>query len=524
MKKNLLVLLLCAFIGVPAQSYGQGFFKKLGKAINELSNDLNNNSSSYRRNRGSNTNKAYEEAQRKWDESHKTQSSQSDQISSQSYQETTKVSLKSLSANGNDEVSFVVYGRGSTEEDAVKAALRDAVRATFMTFVSPDSIIFDKLSDNIATKTNGSIRDNYIVTSMDMPDGSKMVCTKAIVSISKVAENAKAEGASVEIPAVSFSRKIKIMDLEKKYEAKALAGLLEELMVLIPQSYTRKLTLIEPKMVDDSYLYFLPNESHFEYLLNEFYNNQTNLSTKDNVAKSVLNSRYKKWIGNAKNNYLVGFKVEYAPSGKYKEYMDLLIRTIIAIGMNDVELSQYIGTNKKASLLDLREPFTAFYNKYFNTNRIMAENQVSCSLRDPAASAEFVRGFMGITNRYFMDFAIKDNIGQISRIKAAKNLTTGEGQNYKTLKHYIQWREGLHNIAEGEGLFSPFVDYSRSGFFNFTIGEDNGTHIHRYDTWNSISKDIEKMEGVEMPTVVTVQFQIPQQDIDKYSDFKLVDE
>lgn len=158
-------------------------------------------------------------------------------------------------SNVNDEVTLVASGKASDSERATTIALRSAIEQAYGTFVSANTTILndDLVKDEIVTISNGNIKSYEVLSDVKCEDGQDMVTVKATVCISKLVSYAKSKGASAEFAGATFAQSIKMKELYKQNEAKALENLLTQVKFMLPSCYDLGLSDIgEPK---ESYNY-----------------------------------------------------------------------------------------------------------------------------------------------------------------------------------------------------------------------------------------------------------------------------
>lgn len=141
--------------------------------------------------------------------------------------------------NVNDEVTLVASGKASDSEKAITIALRSAIEQAYGTFVSANTTILNDnlVKDEIVTISNGNIKSYEVLSDVKCEDGQDMVTVKATVCISKLASYAKSKGASAEFAGATFAQSMKIKELYKQNEAKALENLLTQVKFMLPSCY-----------------------------------------------------------------------------------------------------------------------------------------------------------------------------------------------------------------------------------------------------------------------------------------------
>ena len=155
-------------------------------------------------------------------------------------------------ANPKDEVALTVSADGATKEEATKIALRSAIEQAYGAFVSANTTILndEMVKDEIVTISNGSIKSYQEVASVLLPNGRTTVTLNAIVSISKLTSYAQSKGATTEFAGATFAMNVKMRELNKKNEMKALDNLIAQIKALLPVAFDRELVLSEPELCE----------------------------------------------------------------------------------------------------------------------------------------------------------------------------------------------------------------------------------------------------------------------------------
>lgn len=158
-----------------------------------------------------------------------------------------------VNAQNKDEVTLVVSADGATKEEATKVALRSAIEQAYGTFVSANTTILndEMVKDEIVTISNGNIKQYKEIASVVLPNGKQSVTLQATVCISKLVSYAKSKGASTEFAGATFGINMKMLELNKQNEIKALNNLLFEIEKLLPHCFEKKLFVGNPVIKED---------------------------------------------------------------------------------------------------------------------------------------------------------------------------------------------------------------------------------------------------------------------------------
>lgn len=240
-------------------------------------------------------------------------------------------------SNVNDEVTLVASGKASDSEKATTIALRSAIEQAYGTFVSANTTILndDLVKDEIVTISNGNIKSYEMLSDVKCEDGQDMVTVKATVCISKLVSYAKSKGASIEFAGATFAQSMKIKELYKQNEAKALENLLTQVKYMLPSCYDLGLSDIgEPEDSRNSpncyelamYVDFKPN-ANTKVLCDLFLNTLKSLSLEKRsrgqgselqfLWQGELNEETQEYVGGHSTLQAEFFSKGYNPYGFY---------------------------------------------------------------------------------------------------------------------------------------------------------------------------------------------------------------
>ena len=155
-------------------------------------------------------------------------------------------------AVATDEITLTVSSDGPTKDDAVKNALRTAIEQSYGAFVSANtSILNDELvKDEIVTVSNGSIKDYKEISSVKTGDGTYSVTLSATVSLPHLITYAKNHGSECEFAGNTFGMEMKLFELQKENELKALYNLIPVMVDVAKNNMTWKMNVAEPRLAD----------------------------------------------------------------------------------------------------------------------------------------------------------------------------------------------------------------------------------------------------------------------------------
>lgn len=297
------------------------------------------------------------------------------------------VSATGEQSNVNDEVTLVASGKASDSEKATTMALRSAIEQAYGTFVSANTTILndDLVKDEIVTISNGNIKSYEVLSDVKCEDGQDMVTVKATVCISKLVSYAKSKGASAEFAGATFAQSMKIKELYKQNEAKALENLLTQVKFMLPSCYDLGLSDIgEPEESRNSpncyelamYVDFKPN-ANTKVLCDLFLNTLKSLSLKEPSSSLKKPSRDK------------GSELQFLWQGELNEETQEYVR-----GRNSPEAELYSnGYNP--------------YGFYLRNSRKVEER--------------FWAQLKNVTTAFQYSFVITDNLGGKSYVEPQKH-------------------------------------------------------------------------------------------------------
>lgn len=167
-------------------------------------------------------------------------------------QEKTSNKKKSKNAKDSEEslgkiVDLVVTGEGWSKEDATQNALRTAIQQAYGVFVSANTTILndDIVKDEIATLSSGNILSFQELAYND--EGGKSTITLSTrLSIGRLINYAQGHGATTEFAGQTFAMNMKMRDINRINEERALNNLLDELRILSKGMFLTSISASDP--------------------------------------------------------------------------------------------------------------------------------------------------------------------------------------------------------------------------------------------------------------------------------------
>ena len=300
--------------------------------------------------------------------------------------------------NVNDEVTLVASGKASDSEKAITIALRSAIEQAYGTFVSANTTILNDelVKDEIVTISNGNIKSYEVLSDVKCEDGQDMVTVKATVCISKLVSYAKSKGASAEFAGATFAQSMKIKELYKQNEAKALENLLTQVKFMLPYCYDLGLSDIGE-----------PEESRNSL---NCYELAMNVDFKPNANTKVLCDLFL--------NTLKSLSLEESSRDQGSELRFIWVRTLNKEKLNNLikekeeKLNNLIKEEEKLNNLDT----------LFKEDNFTPLSDIHIFIRN---SDEFEERFWtqleNITTAFQYSFVITDNLGGKSYVEPQKH-------------------------------------------------------------------------------------------------------
>ncbi len=402
-------------------------------------------------------------------------------------------------AQSVEDVTLTVSGDGITKKAATDIALRSALEQAFGVFVSANtSILNDALvKDEIATVSSGNIKKYEEIASLPLPNGNTSVTLKVIVSISKLVKYAENHGSAVEFAGATFGANMKLKELNKTNEEKAIENMIFQLKALTPLMFDYKLEMGEPKtsMNGDNYVIdskiFVTYNDYTEKVNSTLLNILSSLSlTKEEMSdyKAVNMKFYKLDIGNF---YFNRSSNDYVP--KIVNFKKLII-----------DERGYYNTNFLREYI--KESFD-FENIHRTSSDLVYYFRSSKTIKQLGYLVNIL-----ISNGIY-SFNIKDNTGQISMIERSSD--DKEIQSYKYSGIISKTTQPILGFLELRGWLYPDIQFQND--FHFMKMINNGTiaipHLYK--------DKLVKKDGLPICYVIGVTLSIPKEDISKYSKFTI---
>lgn len=412
------------------------------------------------------------------------------------------VYLQANAQKSNDEVTLVVSATASTEEEAIKTALRSAIEQTYGTFVSANTTLLnDKLvKDEIVTISSGNIKEYNKIKSYKNTNGKISVVLKATVCISKLVTYAKSKGASTEFAGASFAMNtkklelnkqadkgvstefagtsfamnMKKLELNKQAEKKALINLLLFIKESLPSAFDRNIQIIDPSIPKRFEFY---DNAYCEVLLPRTYEPEYGHRSDDYMT---LYEEDINWAHNVTEKcYEMSILISYVNNKNTEPFFSYVKNYLKSISLTKDEREYLEETGIDFS----RYKFDFFYepneddsdsaNHYYFRNGSDVIGSFTCQLAK-------------IFDKYFFNFYVVDNLGGRSHVDYHTKMNTESIPEEDRFRNY------------SSGVLSP------KSFFASSV-------YYYYETVFSLEKDPK----------IKLTFFIPKDKIAKYSSFTI---
>ena len=479
MKTKIFLLFLALGMGT-MQMEAQGLFKQLKKAAKEIKQE------------------------KKGQEEESLETLLGGESSTSSKKSSQNTSQSPSQSSSEDEVTLVVSADGTTKDEATKVALRSAIEQAYGTFVSANTTILNDelVKDEIVTVASGNIKGYKEIASNVMPDGKTFVTLQATVCISKLVSYAQSKGAETEFAGATFGMNIKMKELNKQNEKKALDNLLIQIKQLASYAFTWNLNVQEPKFMnswqDVSLLHFTYVYGDATYQENLKYNFQDPkgqfqyISTIDdfnpNAAVDLL--------GNFQNYYEMTLEIRISPNENTQKMANLITSTLNSLAMSEQEVEEYRKMNIPYSRLSLTTRDRGWILRSSNDD-IEGFQQSFNSIINEASSNLKIVDNMNVES-YFYPF-------EIAQYHSAENGKQFEQMNIKFPAIVFS---GTEFLVHGTGIFQ----YARVKHRGNVLGIQGYFYPAFLDWVSGIGGDDPDF---------TVTFFMPKADISKYSNFRV---
>lgn len=446
-------------------------------------------------------------------------------------------------AGDKDEITLTVTSDGATKDEAIKNALRTAIEQAYGAFVSANTTILNDelVKDEIVTVSNGSIKEYKEIASAQIENGTCSVTLSATVSLPNLITYAKNHGSECEFAGNTFGMEMKLFNLQKENEIKAIYNLIPTVKNLCRTSMYWTMKVDEPYIlgVDDDELCIDVDNRICEAPVNRIIH----------ISKSSLDSRFSDIFQNPQNYCVIHFALYWKRIGKDNQIANYLYDALSKIGL-DRESYEYlekkghsVSSFRKNTLWfcsNVDDEMDAYKGYYFRNNRetlIDALMEINNVIRDEK-----------------LNFNILDNTGECSDFSPHEFVTYVSSKHFEQLKD-LKIKTPYNNVGRsycelyklptsdiyftGIGDCGPenrFLGINGSGLFNnlFYIkslrddlycfywqhsGDDEVLYV--FEDYKNTGAE-EMYSNLSNNPSFSIYVIIPISEINKYSSFKIV--
>lgn len=455
-------------------------------------------------------------------------------------------------AQSNEEITLTVSSDGPTKDDAIKNALRTAIEQAYGAFVSANTTILndDLVKDEIVTISTGAIKNYAVVSEYEKKDGNGYgVTVNATVSLPHLVKYAQNHGSECEFAGNTFGMQMKLWELQKKNELLALEHLLVKVENLLPSMINWEIAIRGPKLKKNGRNFSNPTSfsCYIQYDL-EIDDPILEIEGGHSIVKedSVLYNRIKElnWVDFYEVEatiYATTFsnekKEELSPKERKRMEMERVSRrhmrsgdeltapessdfgTFLIDNLEKIALTEDEASAMRNAGMDvtwIHHPMYRLDSKYLFFRNRESENLLNDIYQKIADVC--------------CDFVIEDNMGNkadfyFTEIRNWPVPTTYTYQNVKTPNYHPHVFKGYGNTFVTSDVNSlsgiPFdLSYINSNY------STSATYfiLDRIPWETSIFPGLffENERGDKKLPLFELRFNIPKEDIGKYSSFKIV--
>jgi hypothetical protein len=382
--------------------------------------------------------------------------------------------------------TITVCSSGSTVEEAMKHAFRNALEQVFGVFISSKTEIFnDKLvSDNMVAVASGNIQSSEILNKKQFDDGNWGITIKVYVSISNLIKYVESHGINVEFKGNLFSQKIEQQILNEQAELKAVLNMIGLIHEKMQTALDYDITYKEPISVDsESKKWKIPLEVKAKanknmdvcatYMINTL--KYLSLSTEElDFYKQSNKSIFEIKIGD--NTFFLR-----------KEYSFKVITAI-----TDCWLYYFSGFSVDNGLE--MSYFNFIYNKedndsiiasasLYNDKKIIIKSHIPVMIKKIEIYDDFHRN--GKTRIEFPKQG--DIVGSCKwdDVKTLDQINKITNYNVKPLNIRSNFKEGgilINESSDGHGLVACLIDFEEA-YWGYVIEHYNNMNFNGYNDW-----------------------------------------
>ena len=431
-----------------------------------------------------------------------------------------------------NEITLTVSSDGPTKDEAVKNALRLAIEQAYGAFVSANTTILNDelVKDEIVTITHGAIKEFKEVAAAQLSDNRYSITVQATVSLPNLITYAKNHGSECEFAGNTFGMQMKIYELQKQNELKALENLRESMKPMIAAAMHWEIEVGEPKVDSQegdfdfwqfNYVFSRDKDKKFT-IQKDVYSSKIDIGFAEKIAKMRREDFYLVPV----TIYASVFDGTYDSEGNPNEPLyNYINKTLSAISLTQEERSA-------AEAKGL--PITSMDWGYHSAECEISGNHLlgtsSYFFRNTEAE-QIIYDMYDIIGLNALNFAIEDNLGKKHRCyfyvdgRTYSSYSGSCNRNIDYLGELLPNDVDFHTIAEKEWQLYRIID-TDDELFSWPTSS-NGQNVISYNMPGVYYHSCKISTRLEVPhalqhCVAKFRMRIPKNEIGKYSSFKVV--
>lgn len=158
------------------------------------------------------------------------------------------IDLNAKTSQENGEITLITSADGSTKEEAIKIALRNAIEQVYGTFVSANTEILndEMVKEEIITISSGNIKRYEEISTTILLNNKYFVQIQATVCLPQLIEYAKSKGSEIEFAGASFTMNLKMKEMNKRNEEITFCSLIQEMQKLLRNGFDYDMQMKNP--------------------------------------------------------------------------------------------------------------------------------------------------------------------------------------------------------------------------------------------------------------------------------------
>lgn len=366
-----------------------------------------------------------------------------------------------------NEITLTVSSDGPTKDEAVKNALRLAIEQAYGAFVSANTTILNDelVKDEIVTITHGAIKEFKEVAAAQLSDNRYSITVQATVSLPNLITYAKNHGSECEFAGKTFAMELKLFELEKENERKALYNLIPIIEQICKNTMHWELEIGEPKIPRmykeisnaGENLFYVDPSSHYyrSFCINETAE-CSEYELLDEGKYPEVYEFFEKVVANPSD--FCGFDVEiyWLPNGEMIEFAEVVKEYLRQLSLDEETYASYQQKGfDVGELMDIDSNWfeTDIYKPYVYRSRL-----------DKRTLEEWYTVLMDKILEIKCNFEITDVKGDVSDFYPKKF--------YDMVSHSEDYSKNNYTQKIGNNIFwlkcqgSPDIVYGGTGLFN----------------------------------------------------------